>query len=294
MNPHEIPSKTSTPLFKPMSPDELKPRPTDKPIVRDEVGSPVRKAHSYYVGALDPKNNRFASKDSFMMAKGQVKKSPISGYGVFAIEDIKAGDLIEECPVVILDTTFTQNTDWVLNRYCFTWVANNEIDHKNGHSMAMVLGNGMVYNHGDIPNSYFIQDSYLKVYRLYALSDIKIGEEITWYYGEGYAQRLQEERKMTSDPHIPEGFIQHGTTGPVMPAPKDKGCGCGKKATDVATKKAAHPVSRMTPPKLDVVDTITPNPNITEELQVKSIPQAETLLFRSMVVPEIILNNDKI
>ena len=269
MNVNEIPNPENTPLFKPVTPEELQPKPTDMPINREPSGVPIRKSHSYYAGMFDAKNRRFAYKDTFAPSKGIVKKSNISGYGVFAIEDIKAGDMIEECPAVLLDSTFSQNKDWVLNRYAFTWHANGEIDRVNGSTMALVLGNGMLYNHDDLPNAYFVQDAYLKVFRLYAISNIKTGDEITWYYGEGYANRLREERTMTSDHHIPEGY-KEGSNKELVPEVKKGGCGCkGAKPKQTAQPKIQEPTA-------------------------SNQPSAEKLLFRSMIVPENILPDDKI
>lgn len=196
MNANEILNSDNTPLFKPYIIRELQPNALYMPFISEHPEVFIQKSHSYYIGLFDAKNKQFAYKDTFAPSKGIVKKSNISGYGVFAIEDIKAGDMIEECPAILLDTTFSQNKDWVLSRYAFAWSANTEITRVNGSTMTLVLGNGMMYNHDDLPNAYFVQDSCLKIFRLYAISDIKMGDEITWYYGEEYSNRLREEKKI--------------------------------------------------------------------------------------------------
>ena len=281
MNTTEIPEKTKEPIFKSITAKELEPLPTDMPVSRDETGAPIRKSHSYYKGAFDTKNNRFAYKEEFVKPKSVVKKSPISGYGVFADEDIKAGDLIEECLAILTDTTFPQNKDWVLGRYLFTWNAPSDVTTKNGSTMAMLTGNALLYNHSEIPNSYYVQDSYLKMFRMYALSDIKKGEEIVWYYGAGYAKTLRDERKITSDTNVPDGFRVDPKTGNIVPVlPKKGGCGCGKKTTDP---------KNPTPKQLE-------GPKGVQSPEVKIPPEStpEKLLFRSMVVPEKIINDDKV
>jgi hypothetical protein len=255
------------------------PQPNDEPVFRQELfiprqndevkakeydqnGNLIRKNHSYFIGAYDKESRKFVVKEQLERTKSYISKSPISGYGVFAKEDIKSGEIIEECPVVILDGTHSNNTDWVLNRYAFTWGCSCEICRTNGQSMCFPMGNGMVYNHADSPNAYYIQDSFYRLFRFYAFRDIKKDEEITWYYGPGYSERLKNEKKMTAPGIIPEGIFPE-----LRPAPKRNGCGCGAKTNPV-----------------DVPSV----PVIVETTEVKS---ADELLFRSMVVPENILND---
>lgn len=202
-----------------------------------------KKNHSTYMGGFDKIENKYARKEKLEKANTYIGQSPISGYGVFAGEDIKSGDLIEEIPVVILDSTFKENKDWVLQRYAFTWSCSCDICSKNGQSMCIPMGNGVCYNHADIPNAYYVQDTVMKLLRFYAFRDIKKDEEITWYYGDGYAQKLRDE-KMN----------------------KPTGCGCGAKKIET-------------------------QPETKEEVKQES--KADELLFRSMIVPEVILN-DKI
>ena len=47
MNVNEIPNPENTPLFKPVTPEELPPKPTDMPINREPSGVPIRQSHSY-------------------------------------------------------------------------------------------------------------------------------------------------------------------------------------------------------------------------------------------------------
>jgi len=232
-----------------------------KQIEYDANGEAIRTNHSYFIGAFDKTTNKFAVKKTIEQSKCYVGQSTISGYGVFAKEDIKTGDMIEECPVVILDGSHSNNKDWVLNRYAFTWNCSCDICTKNGQSMCVPMGNGMLYNHSDEPNAYYVQDSFFRLFRFYAFKDIKKDEEITWYYGHGYSLRLQKEKTLAPIGMTPEG----------IPAPtKRKGCGCGAKP---------KPVESQPEPVVEPVK--------------EEIKSADELLFRSMVVPENILN-DKI
>jgi len=231
-----------------------------KKVEHDAGGNIVRKNHSYYIGGFDSKQKKFAVKNKLEEANCYVAASPISGYGVFASKDLKAGDIIEECPVVILDGTHSNNKDWVLNRYAFTWSCSCDICRTNGQSMCMPMGNGMIYNHSDEPNAYYIQDTFFRIFRFYAFRDINKDEEITWYYGAGYSQRLKNEKNLTPQGMFPEGI-------PYARPNKKGGCGCGRKE-----------------PQQDEQPVV--------EEPVKSEQRtADELLFRSMVVPENILND---
>jgi hypothetical protein len=208
---------------------------TGNSVVQVSETEPEYTSHSNYYGVFDFNNNAYAKKERFTN-RTYVGKSNISGYGVFANEDIAAGELIEEFPVLILDTTWPNNKDNVIQRYAMTWDCNCSICQKNGKSIAIMLGNGSIYNHSEKPNAYIQQDNHFKMYRFFALSDIKKGAEITWYYSSGYAKTLREEVKNGIKVQ-PEGLsyvvksIQKGyQVGPqdYQPAQqeKKKGCGC--------------------------------------------------------------------
>lgn len=232
----------------------------------DEYGNMIRKNHSYFMGAYNKDERKFVLKEHLEEPKCYASKSDISGYGVFASRDIKAGEVIEECPVVILDGTHLNNTDWVLNRYAFTWNCNCDICKTNGQSMCLPMGNGLVYNHSDSPNAYYIQDSFFRLFRFYAFVDIAKDTEITWFYGPGYSTRLANEKKLTPPGTIPEGVYSPLQTPPYAVKNGKGDCGCGKKKQQV---QEAPPV-------------------VVDNTETKT---ADDLLFRSMVVPENIIND---
>jgi hypothetical protein len=242
MTPNENPPTENTdPIFAPVPPSE-----TDMKPVLDENNNPVRKSHSNYYGMFDYNTNSFPRKDR-LICRTYVGKSDVSGYGVFANEDIQVGELIEEIPAILLDTTFVNNKDWVLNRYAMTWECNCSVCRTNGKTMALMMGNGSMYNHSEKPNAYIIQDSHMKMFKIYALTPITKNTEITWYYGRGYAKRLRDERQMTHSIDHPDGLntiiksIQEGYQ--VTPEPKKKGCGCANKA-----KKTSNDVREVDVP----------------------------------------------
>ena len=121
--------------------------------------------------------------------KTYIKKSSIenAGYGVFASEKINAGDLIEEAPFIVLETTQRKNTDSKLTDYSYAYFHKTN---KNDANMLIPFGNFLSYNHSVNPNAYYIQDDNFKLLRMYAYFDIEKDEEITWYYSSGYSARI--------------------------------------------------------------------------------------------------------
>ena len=69
-----------------------------------------------------------------------IKESPIHGLGVFARQDIVAGETLERCAYIVIDDDDLQETNR-LNDYLFT-----SPDDPNDY--LVVMGCGMLYNHG--------------------------------------------------------------------------------------------------------------------------------------------------
>jgi len=96
------------------------------------------------------------------------------GRGVFARRGIRAGELIERVPVVVLDANELRNGEgWTgLASYCFLWDTGR---------YALALGYGSLYNHSYQPNARYDDAGRMtKVFT--ALRDIAPGEEITVNY----------------------------------------------------------------------------------------------------------------
>lgn len=105
-----------------------------------------------------------------------VKEVPGKGRGVFAFEPIEAGEVIEVCPVIWLNTKDLKALDGTtLYDYYFLWG-------KTGRQAAIALGYGSLYNHDYTPNATY--DMYFdeKIIVVYALREIPAHEEITFNY----------------------------------------------------------------------------------------------------------------
>lgn len=102
-----------------------------------------------------------------------VKNTEKYGRGIFAICNIKMGELIEEAPVIVITIT-----EWklvrksILSNYVFRW----------GEDKAFALGYGSLYNHSYTSNAKYLTHFENQSIDIYARKDIQEGEEITVNY----------------------------------------------------------------------------------------------------------------
>src|SRR3989304_3030920 len=102
-------------------------------------------------------------------AKSKIEKA---GRGVFAAQNIKKGETIEICPIILVPKKDVSNLrESILVNYYFYF---------NGkRNLAIALGFGSIYNHSYQPNATYIKKSKERVIEFVAIRDIKNGEEIT-------------------------------------------------------------------------------------------------------------------
>lgn len=101
---------------------------------------------------------------------------PNAGRGVFASTDIKAGEIIEDCPILELSQHnghLMQQT--LLVNYLFEW----------GKSVALCLGFGSIYNHSYEPNATYTKHQEDEKIVFSSIQDIEKGQEITINYHHG-------------------------------------------------------------------------------------------------------------
>ena len=117
-------------------------------------------------------------KKLFASEKIYVGKSKISnaGRGVFANRSIKSGEIIEECPVILVSEHDMANlNESILVTYFFYFG-------KNNNNLLVALGFGSIYNHSHNPNAAYVINSAEDTMEFTALSDIKKDDEITISY----------------------------------------------------------------------------------------------------------------
>ena len=105
-----------------------------------------------------------------------VAPSILGGRGVMAIEDIKKGEVLEICPVIVIpskDVPVIHGT--ILHDYYFIWGDDEK-------EAAIALGFGSMYNHAVTPNAEYEMDFEQETIDFFALTDIEAGSEITINY----------------------------------------------------------------------------------------------------------------
>jgi SET domain-containing protein len=101
----------------------------------------------------------------------------VKGRGVFAARDIAQGELIEECPVVVVKATL-EDLPADLQRIVYDW----EFLAGPKSTLAVALGFGSMYNHADPANMRYEADRKQRTLRFFAVRDVKADEELTINY----------------------------------------------------------------------------------------------------------------
>jgi SET domain-containing protein len=110
--------------------------------------------------------------------KIEFKISPVHGLGVFAIEKILKGEVIEKCSVLSLPIAKGDVTPLLID-YRFNWPSGSEWEEQ-----VIALGYASLYNHSSTPNAYWYSVYEERVFLFIASNDIEVGEEIFIYYGD--------------------------------------------------------------------------------------------------------------
>lgn len=110
--------------------------------------------------------------------KVEVRTSPIHGYGVFAIDKINKGEIIEECHLLVIPFKLGEFNSFLIN-YKFNYPSIGKIE-----EYVIPLGNGCIYNHSENNNAFWRTNEEHKTFEFIAIRDIEIGEEVYTYYGD--------------------------------------------------------------------------------------------------------------
>lgn len=123
-------------------------------------------------------NTAANSPETIMGAKiGWRHISEEKGRGVFALKDIKKGEVIEVSPVVPVSKANVIESGEAPDGYLLEWDGNYEEE-----EYCMPLGYVMLYNHSKEPNIHLEQDYDAYTMTVTAMRDIKKGEELCWDY----------------------------------------------------------------------------------------------------------------
>jgi hypothetical protein len=118
--------------------------------------------------------------------KVEVRKSPIHGWGVFALEDIPGNVYIETSPGIVMHSTFLdvchfaagaeglKPEEIILDQYGIGWLPG---------SVFIPLGWIGLYNHSEEPNAEFFYRNNVEILSIRSRRDITAGEEICVHYG---------------------------------------------------------------------------------------------------------------
>ena len=125
--------------------------------------------------AAEPKNNA-PTNVTRPNSNIYIAVSPIHGRGVFAHRAIKAGTVIEECPVIKMKLQeMTVRKHMLLNYYAFM------IDEQQEFT-GIALGYGSLYNHADNSNALYYYDKEKELMIFEAIRIIPQHQEITINY----------------------------------------------------------------------------------------------------------------
>ena len=105
-----------------------------------------------------------------------IMDSDLGGRGVFSSSPIPKGSIIEIAPVIIIPGDQRPILDQtIIHDYYFIWGQDDQ-------QVALLLGNGSIYNHSFTPNAEYRPDFEGQTMSFYAIDDIAAGVEITVNY----------------------------------------------------------------------------------------------------------------
>ncbi len=99
------------------------------------------------------------------------------GRGVFAARPFGAGEVVEECPVLLFKKPYE-----VLHRELKNFVFHWPVPEGAASTQALALGYGSLYNHANPSNLRYETDTERRVMRYVAVREIAADEELTINY----------------------------------------------------------------------------------------------------------------
>ena len=128
-------------------------------------------------------------KERLFLNKIEVKKSKLSGYGLFAKKNIKVGEIIEECCYATIEPPI----NGTISMYHYSWPKEEDQSHADEamdfSRRTIVFGFASMYNSSKTEaerNVDWYTDTVNDIYIFKAVKDIKKGEELCIYYGDAF------------------------------------------------------------------------------------------------------------
>ena len=121
------------------------------------------------------------------------------GRGVFAARGFKTGEIVETCPVVVVNQ-FVSDLPPEVGCIVFGW--SYLVTRQVGRQTAIVLGYGSLYNHENPSSMRYEADGQAQVMRFIAVRDIAPDEELTVNYNAFGGGTESKENTWFSDKQI--------------------------------------------------------------------------------------------
>lgn len=119
-----------------------------------------------------------------MQCHGEIRETGTAkGRGVFSTRAFAAGDLVESCPVVLVNPEDFDAVPEPIRRLLFNWSA---LTGSGSGMNALALGYGSLYNHGKPANLRYFAAAADSTLVFVADRPIALGEELTANYNAGY------------------------------------------------------------------------------------------------------------
>ena len=128
-------------------------------------------------------------KESLMQpTKLQVRPSEIGGYGVFAVEDISQGEVVEEATFGKMKYRTSHIYAKEIEQICYTYPCGCNMCQLVGRQLCLSSGHIDLYNHGDDEeqNVKFEWNKEDRIITVRATKCIANGEEVLHNYGPNY------------------------------------------------------------------------------------------------------------
>ena len=138
--------------------------------------------------------NQFIIEELIQPYKLFVGKSKLNGYGVFAADDIRQGEIVEEASFV---KTSYRTKDLVhpeLKQILYPMACSCETCKHRGQNFVLSSGYIQIYNHAENPDVRFDWLRNERVIRVTAIKDISEGSEVFHTYGPNYGHNMRSVR----------------------------------------------------------------------------------------------------